>query len=264
MKNLFNDKKIISVLFSMLLLGVISCKKADDTQAPEATPTPMGAISFHIHANIDTSEVMLASSVSGMPVGDAFGRRIQLDIAQFYISGVTLKKADGTSYVVPKVYILKNIEQEDYLIGNVPAGNYTGVSFNVGIDPAANAKLPSSYTSPSVLSPQKPSMWFNSTQGFIFMNIQGLVDTTSKNNGAVDYPISYQIGGNDLLKTVNLPGKTLSVGPNGNERIHLIADFGKLLNGVNFKTQNKATPWSNSAVVTQMAANIPLMFRYEY
>jgi hypothetical protein len=264
MKNPFNNKKMISgLLLAMLCGSLFSCKKTEDAQAP-APPTPMGAISFHIHSNIDTSEVMLMSNGGGMAVKDASGRNIELDTAQFYISGITLKKADGTTLIVPKVYILKSIGLEDYMIGSVPAGNYTAVSFNVGIDPATNATLPSSYPSTSVLSPQKPSMWFSPTQGYVFMNIQGKVDTSAKNNGSVNFPISYKIGGNDLLKTINLPARTLSVVANGNERIHLIADYAKLLNGVNFKIQNNATPWSNKAVAVQMASQIPLMFKYEY
>jgi hypothetical protein len=257
-------KIMISGLLSAILTGsMVSCKKTDDAQTP-APPTPMGAISFHIHSNIDTSEVMLMPSGAGMPVKDASGRNIELDTAQFYISGITLKKADGTSLVVSKVYILKSIGKEDYMIGNVPAGNYTAVAFNVGIDAATNATLPSSYAATSVLSPQKPSMWFNSSQGYIFMNIQGRVDTSAKNDHSVNFPISYKIGGNDLLKTVNLPARTLSVAANVNERIHLIADYAKLLNGLNFKTQNNVTPGNNNALAVQMASQIPLMFKYEY
>jgi hypothetical protein len=263
---LYKQRSILIMLLTLFYSSFIACKKTENS-AQKAIPTPMGAISFHIHSNIDTSEVSLATPGvnTGKPVKDASGRNIQLDIAQFYISSVTLKKTDGTNCTVPGVYILKTIGQEDYLIGSLPAGNYTAVSFNVGIDPATNATTPSSYAASSVLSPQNPSMWFNATtQGFIFMNIQGKVDTSANNSGPINFPISYQIGGNDLLKTINLPARTLSIAANGNERIHLIVDYAKILKGINFKTQNKATPWPNNTLVAQMASNIPLMFRYEY
>jgi hypothetical protein len=254
--------KIVKIVFVLcvLLSGMISCKKNTETPAPPAPPapsTPMGAISFHIHSSVDTSEVMLSMpsmpDMGGMPVKDSSGRNIRLDIAQFYISGVTLKRADGSSFTLDKVYILKNIGQEDYLIGNVPAGNYVGVSFKVGLDAFTNATLPQSHASDSPLSAQKPSM-----------NIQGKVDTSAKNNGSINWPISYQIGSNAQLQTVNLPAKQLVVVANGNQRMHLIADYAKILKGLNFKTQNTATPWDNPAISAQIAKNIPAMFRYEY
>lgn len=164
-----------------------------------------------------------------------------------------------------RFFLLKTIAQEGYLLGNVPAGNYLSATFDVGIDAATNQTAPSAYAASSPLSSQTPSMWFGSTsQGYMFVNITGLADTSAGNNGSVNYPFSYQLGGSSMLKTVTLPDQPLTVAVETiPSYIHIIADYGKLLQGVNFKTQNNATPFVNAGVANQIANNIPTMFRYE-
>lgn len=265
MKNLKN--KIELSIKTILILSVItffSCKKKDSiTPAP---PTPMGTIAFHLHTNIDTTE-----ADSGVVVIDHIsGKKFQLNVAQFYVSGIVAYKTDGTAEPVSNTYILKNIDQEEYIIGQVPAGNYSKISFNVGVDAATNVTNPSSHA--GVLGIQNPAMWFGSTwQGYIFMNVQGYADTTATHTGNTNQPFAYQLGGNAELKTINMPAMANNlVVTAGNTaalpaEFHIICDYGILLNNVNFKTNNAiATPFnSDSILIKQISNNIPNMFRYE-
>src|SRR5579872_5697205 len=164
---------LIKLAVITCLTVFFSCKKKDTTVAPAPT-TPMGTLAFHLHTNIDTTE-----TDSGRICKDAGGRRFQLNVAQFYASGIVAIRSDGSKVPLSNVYILKTMAKEEYVIGSIPAGNYNSVSFNVGIDSAANKTAPSSHAAPSVLGAQIPNMWFGSTaQGYIFMNVQGLADTT--------------------------------------------------------------------------------------
>jgi len=143
MKN--NLKNIAIALIIMATTGsVTSCKKESATPAPTTTTAQTGVLGFHIHTMIDTAE-----ADSGLVATDLTGRRFQLDIAQFYISNVKLKKLDGTFITVDNVYLLKTMAQEEYIVGNVPAGNYKSVSFDVGLDATTNAKNPSSFAASS-------------------------------------------------------------------------------------------------------------------
>jgi hypothetical protein len=257
--------KLISKTFLvMCILSFFSCKKKD---SPVTTPpTPMGTIALHLHTNIDTTE-----ADSGVVVIDHIsGKKFQLNVAQFYVSGVVAYKTDGTAEPISGAYIFKKISQEMYVIGQVPAGNYSKISFNVGIDAATNATNPSSHI--GVLGMQNPAMWFGSTtQGYIFMNVQGYADTTTTHTGNANQPFIYQLGGNTELKTINMPSMANSVvvtAANTNAlpaEFHIICDYGILLNNVNFKTNNAiATPFnSDSTIVKQISNNIPNMFRYE-
>jgi hypothetical protein len=258
MKNQIKNITTIIIIISGMVF-ISSCKKNEPTPT---LSTPMGALYFHIHTDIDTTEVATDS------VGaDANGRRFSMHVGEFYVSGITLKKSDGTSYSLSaNDYLLKTIGTEAYYVDSVPAGNYTSVSFNVGIDAATNSKAPSSFSSSSVLSAQNPSMWFGTTtEGYIFMNVQGMADTSSTHNGAVNFPISYQIGTNALLRNVSMPYQTFTVVANQIQYVHIIADYGKMLNGIDFKAHNNVSPFnSDSLTATQIANNIPNMFRYEY
>ncbi len=249
--------KLTLLAASLCLLTLAGCRKKSQ---PADQPAPAnGTLYLHIHTHIDTTEVD-----SGMVAKDATGRRFELDLAQFYISGITLKKADGSTVSAGNVYLLKKIAQEQYLVGSVPSGNYLSVTFNVGVDAAANQTTPASHAPTDALYTQNPSMWFGSTtQGYIFMNLQGKADTSALNNGPVNAPFSYQLGTSSMLKTFTLPDKAFTVAPGQSQLVHIIADYGKLLQGVNFKTQPTATPFSNAAVAAQISNNIQFMFHYE-
>jgi hypothetical protein len=162
---------------------------------------------MHLHTDVDTTEVDTAVASK-----DHSGRKIKIKIAEFYASGIQLRKADGSFYALTGSIILKTIGNEVYFVGSAPAGNYTSVTFNVGLSPVSNQTDPSTQSSSSPLSPQNPSMWFgNTTKGYIFMNVQGKVDTSVMNTGLVNFPISYQIGTNALLKTVIMPNLAFAV-----------------------------------------------------
>ena len=263
MKNSKNKTKtLIKLTVACLLFISVSCKKKENNTATTTPTNPTGILAVHLHTNIDTTEAMVDSVCK-----DVNGRQIKLSLAQFYASGIVAHKADGSSIQMTNVYVLKTIANEQYVIGSVPAGNYNSVSFNVGIDTAANKTAPSSYAATHVLSSQTPSMWFGSTaQGYIFMNVQGYADTSAANNGALNVPFSYQLGTNVMLKTVNLPNQPFTVVANGTQYVHIICDYGVLLNGVNFKTQSMASPFGTSAeqaTAAQIANNITSMFRLD-
>jgi hypothetical protein len=250
--------KIASFILTLAVACVTlfsSCHDADNLPL-------YGTFKLHLHSNIDTNEIDLGSVYR-----DADGRQIQLNTAQFYISNIKLVKADGSLYPIDNAYVLKQVAQEQYVVGQALIGEYKAVIFDVGVGAAANHQNPSSFPSTNPLSQSGPDTWFGTTtQGYVFMNVAGKVDTSANNNGAVDFPVSYKIGSDALLKTVTLPAH-----PNGNfvmgfsqeMYIHLICDYGALLKGINFKTQASTTTTTNPDVATQVANNIPKMFTYE-
>jgi len=256
MKNNIKNTVIVTLLIAALG-SATSCKK--DSATPATTTTQTGVLGFHIHTMIDTTE-----ADSGLVATDLTGRRFQLNVAQFYISNVKLKKLDGTYITVDNVYLLKTIAQEEYIVGNVPAGNYKSVSFDVGLDATTNSKNPSSFAASSPLSAQTPNMWFGSTsQGYMFMNIEGKADTSATNNGSVNQSFTYQLGTSSMLRTVNLPDNSFTITAGQTQQVHFYADYGKLLKGINFKTQSMGMPSMDPAVAVQVADSIPIMFRYE-
>lgn len=252
---------LIIAIATLVSLSITSCSKKKTTAAT-------GTFYFHLHTNIDTNEV---DDVTAL-YPDGSGRHFGLSIAQFYVSGIVLHNVNGQTYTVPDAYILKDIDSEEYVIGTAPVGTYNSVTFNVGVDAASNATTPSSHAASTALG--NSAMWFgNTTQGYMFMKLQGFADTTVAQSGSNLVHFSYEIGSSANLKPVTMPtrgtGSYAMYAPyiltSGNASfIHIICDYGKLLSVVNFKTQDSTDTYNiNPSLAQSIANNIPNMFSYE-
>jgi hypothetical protein len=236
--------------------ALVSCHKKDN---PQGT----GTFYFHIHSNIGTNEVANSATL----YADGTGRHFSLSTAQLYISNVRLTNAGGTTVTILNAFVLTALDSEQYLIGTAPAGTYTGVKFDVGLDAATNATTPSSHPAPSPLN--NSDMWFGSTDhGYMFIKIQGTADTTPGQTGGNLVPFSYEIGSASNLRTVTMPVRTGSNAPyvltsGGTQFIHMICDYGKMLSGIDFKTQDSTDAHLNPSIATAIANNVQNAFEYE-
>lgn len=259
-------KKInyVSLLLAITIVGFVSCKKSKNEEPiPNNAPIPTGTLMFHLHTYIDNNEV---DAYNITYTTDA-GRQVSLSIAQFYISDIQLVKADGSIYNIVGKKILKVVEAETYLIGDIPVGNYKSVRFKVGLDPITNSMNPTS-TSDSILL-NKPAMWFGSTaqsDGYVFLNVQGAIDTTAEMTGT-PIPFAFKIGTNANYKQVTMSDKNFSIIKDQVEYVHLRVDYNKLFSGLQLNQNSNlsvATALANTvAPATIVSDNISAMFSYE-
>ena len=256
-----NIQLIITGFITIAIFTLNSCKKDTATTTPALAN---GTLLFHLHTDVDTAEVPDYVSINTM----TSGRKIKVTNAQLYISGIQLVKMDGSTYNVPGVIILKKQQQEVCTVGSVPSGNYQSVKFNVGLSTVVNASTPAAADS----SLNQPSMWFASTaqpSGFIFVNFQGTIDTTTAANGSLSQmqPFCYEIGNNANLKNVAMPVQNFTVSPNQVQYVHMIIDYNKLFNGIQLNINSNLimnTTTANAGTLgASIANNIPLMFHYE-
>lgn len=266
MKNIISSPAwaVVSVCFCLLLI-LGACKKS----TPSVT---MGTFWFHLHTNIDTSEVDDTTAL----YRDSLGRHFGLSLAQFYISRINVHNVNGTTYSISNAVILKNIDSEQYIVGQAPAGTYDDVSFTIGLPPSDNGLAPAAFTSNGYVP--NSTMWFgNTTDGYIYLKLQGFADTSAAQNGAGIVHFSYDIGkmfavggGDQSLVTVTMPVRSGAyqpyiLGAGSVSYIHLICDYGKLLAGVDFKTQDSTDTHADVSRATAYAviAGIPNWLRYE-
>ena len=115
-------------------------------------------------------------------------------------------------------------------------------------------------------------MWFDSSaqpQGFVFLNVQGKIDTTVLANGteAQMVQFAYRIGTAAGLKQVVMPDQNFSVFPDQIEYVHMVINYMKVFDGIDLsKASNlsvQSTTDNSGAVATQIVNNIPGMFSYE-
>lgn len=263
MKNRKNTRLLIG-----LLMGFIAFSSCNKTPVPDDKPvvTPTGTFMFHLHTYIDNSEVDLYN----ITYTTLSGRKIALSMAQLYVSDIQLVKLDGSLVDVSGKKILKIFERETDVVGQVPVGNYKSIRFKVGLDAKTNALEPTTPSDSAVLN--KPEMWFNKTaqpDGYVFMNLQGKIDTTANGTGtaAQMQPFSYKIGTNANYKQVLMGNKNFTVEDGKTIFGHIVIDYSKLFSGIdlsqkaNLSVANAAA--NNSVIATKLVNNMSTMFIYE-
>jgi hypothetical protein len=229
-----------------------------------------------MHTSIDTVQLDPGTG-AGTFLYDSLGRLESLTLAQMYVSNISLRnKSTQQWYTIPGSIILKRIQNELYPIGNVPAATYDALSFTIGVGNSLNSQLPSSFSTTTgadtVLSAtEQPVMWGSNmagmsgmASGFTFLNVQGY-DSTDH------VPFSYQLGGYGDTVVVTLPypaGFTLSANePQIVQYIHVIADYGTLLQSINLLAHPTGSFYSTQPAsvtnATNAWGNIVKMFRYE-
>jgi len=246
---------------SILCFLSFACSNKSEINSPEVS----GQLYFHFHTNIDNTEVPGLDSI----VNSSTGRKISLSFTKMYISNIKLVKLDGSLYSVSDKVLLKTFWNELYLIGNVPAGNYKSVQFTVGFDSITSAKTPIS--TDTVFN--HPEMWFWNTaqpQGYVFLNVQGEIDTTKNSNGLINQmmPFSYRIGTSVNAAFVSLPDENFTVSPNQTQYVHMIINYMKLFDGVDLSKASNLSVQSisdnSNTAAKQIAVNMSNMFSYEF
>ena len=310
--NIINFQTLV-VLTISLLATFSSCKKKDSTSSNPTPPTSYGVISFHLHTNISTNEDSLTPSGIGFPIQDSIFNtvpsakgyvNIKLDTAQLYLSNIVFHNANGTNVAVSGQYILKYIAAEGpYIVGSVPAGNYTSVSFQVGLDAMANSMPPSAamnnatqqfpgssntagisfnvfnppatFTSSAGQSGNIAPMWsgtWSAANGYDFVNVSGYADTSVQQTGQYQH-FSYQLSTSTIA--INLPAQTMANAGQTSVSVttlntlsnpaemHLVCDYGQLMKGI---TSFKPPYHTTANPITAAAIRngVANMFHYEH
>ena len=129
----------------------------------------------------------------------------------FYISDIFLVNQHGHETKILEPYFNKYMDlTEDHLdtgdkvsqlhIHNVPAGEYTGIKFNIGLSEGINSLTPASFSADDDLS--LSGEYWASWSSYIFCKIEGKGDD---NGDAIfdDPQISLHLGSDDALRTAN-------------------------------------------------------------
>lgn len=195
---------------------------------------------------------------------------MSFSLAQLYISAIQLVYIDGSTYDFADKKILKVLKEEAYIIGSAPVGNYKAVRFKVGLSSATNLLSPTTPSDSGILN--KSEMWFSSsaqTDGYVFLNLQGKIDTTSSASGTIGQmqPFEYKIGTNANYKQVVMPDQTFSIIENQAAFAHITIDYYKLFDGIKFNQASNLsvmTIANNSTTPAKtIANNIANIFIYE-
>lgn len=163
------QKYIIGLLALLLFALVIpACKDKEDD---ELTGFNDVEIEFDNRAGD-------ASLVFGTEYTNAAGEKLKFSTFNYFVSNFILVKADGSEYVVPKdsCYFLckhDDAESREVVLKNIPAGDYTGLKFMIGVDSAKSVSPITERT--GVLDPAAGAsgMYWSWNAGYIFVKVEG-------------------------------------------------------------------------------------------
>lgn len=136
---------------------------------------------------------------------NAAGFRISITRLQFYLSDFKLLKTDGSTYPINQAYYFdaKNPSFNAITLKDIPVGNYTGITFYVGLDSVLNKPL----GLPATVENNNME-WPMGNGGYHFMKMEGyFVDSNVTQQG-----YTMHLGENANLVPVSLPNKPFTIG----------------------------------------------------
>ena len=242
-------------------------------------------------------DVEAMAGTSAFQAGQPFavnGTTGQLDIAQLYLSGITLLHEDGREisiladepvtvraqdenqteiqHSVSERYVLVDADAGESLttLGEVPAGRYTGVRFLLGVDGLDNRAAMEDFPAGHPLAAQASSMHWSWNAGYVFLRLDGLLDVDG--DGAVDASTGtpgdaasgqwrLHVGGTPNAQTVTLDQDFELMGGEMQD-LHVQVDLARLVQGIDYAVPANRFCMTGGcqAIVDQAKANTQAAF----
>lgn len=203
---------------ALVLLALAACKK-DKIEPTDSTSAGTDNVLLKIeHTWQDSLEFQLNTDLVNPLTGDS----LNFSTFKYYISNIKLKKSDGTWWVQPNSYFLLDLSTgstPSVQLSGVPTGEYTDISYTLGVDSLRNV----SGAQDGALSPSLGMFWsWNS--GYIMLKAEGTSPDAGM-GGSFAFHLGGFSGANNVVTTKShtFTGNSLSVTGNGHCQIHLSA-----------------------------------------
>jgi cytochrome c peroxidase len=172
------------------------------------------------------------------------------------LSGLALQKEDGT-WLESKdwfAYVSAAAGRQTAKVSGMPAGEYKGIRFRIGVDETTNKSDPNGYAPDHALNPQVNGLHWGWQGGYIFMALEGRFLKDGKENG-----FSYHIANAPQLMTVEV-----LVAFRGGRPLTLALEFDvqRALAGIDFAKDGTSThSREGDALAAELKTNIEQAFR---
>lgn len=194
----------------------------------------------------------------------ANGREYTIDVAQYYISNLRLVDHDGGELAFDSFLVAKIGSSNGLELDGIPAGHYTTLKFDVGLDSSVNHADPNLNPAGSALALQSPSMHWGWDSGYIFVRIDGTVDTSATKDGPRDFNYNFHLGRVPNRTPISLP-IDLMIDEDSHPGININFDASKLFDNIDLGgTERGGHGISNNAdLVGRFRTNIGNAFSVE-
>lgn len=249
-------KHILKTLIALVLILNFSCKKEkpstnSNNGSSSNGGTAKGSLSLKINHLFDGSSFELNKDYR-----DDFGNLIQYTRASFYIALPQVRTTDEEVLTLDNNYFLVDQDTDMVTLINDVSKNVTvdSVSLNIGVDLTKNHEDPSLYGLDDPLAFQSPSMHWSWTNGYLFMVIEGNVDTDG--DDVTDDVFGFHIGMDSYLGLIQTPlPVNISVNTSSNSFINLDVNYDLLFKGIDLSTDNITHTMDNPTLATSFFNN---------
>lgn len=192
---------------------------------------------------------------------DYLGRKYRIELLKFYLSNMSLEKADGSRADIFDVRLVDYYSENEFDINvSIDTGAYTSLNFGLGLDSVLNASDPASFEPSHPLSIAQNTYWTWASKYKFFM-LEGRVDTLGSQSPDVIF--SYHSGFDTLYKEISIPTQDLFLTSEG-DSIQLYFDLAKAVNGdagtIDFVTQSFSHSVSDFEIVQLITENLQTAF----
>lgn len=188
-----------------LLLTAVLFTPACNHDHDDDDITGFGEVEIEFDNQAGSSALVLGNEYT-----NAAGEKLKFSTFNYYVSNFVLTKNDGSTYIVPKnecYFLIKQSDATSHTVklSNVPAGDYTGLRFTIGVDSAKSVSPASERT--GVLDPAGAASghYWAWNSGYIFMKMEGTSPAAPVDPGSGANRFEYHIGlyGGLNSKTLN-------------------------------------------------------------
>lgn len=188
---------------------------------------------------------------------------LKISSIKYIISNIVLTKEDGTTFRYPKsesYFIIDESNPESLTadLENVPAGNYTKVTFGIGVD-KAQWELGATGQGDFLAEAQAAGMMWSWSAGYKFLAFEGMFTSPTVATETSFKVHTGQTGTdyNYTEVTLDLPTKAM-VRTTITPEIHIIADVSKIIDGTNKIKLSDNNAAGNGATIMG-GADLPLI-----
>ncbi|WP_339918705.1 MbnP family protein [uncultured Flavobacterium sp.] len=260
-------KNILYKALAVLALSATLTACSND----EETISGTGMVALEFDNSFNGNDLILETQTNTTASNEV----LKITSIKYIISNIVLTKEDGTTYTYPKsesYFIVDEATAASHVIDlkNVPAANYTKVTFGVGVDKdqwSAGADGQGDF----LATAQAAGMMWSWSAGYKFVAFEGTF-TSATVTTAVPFKVHTGQTGTDYnYTTVSLDLQTKAlVRTTITPQIHIITDLSKVLNSTNVikLSDNNASGTganimggSNLPLITQ---NVSTMFSVDH
>jgi hypothetical protein len=181
------------------MLSASSCEEDPEVIEPALTDN----FSIRLAPTFDGEAVELYS-----PYINVQGHSMSFEQLRMFLSDIRLLKSDGTEQIISEIEFFDLGDGPSTRSYEVPAANYTGIRYHIGVPPALNGTTDPDFLT-SQFGPESPlniqnGMYWSWQNGFRFLIYEGRSDATPDDSGDLPSVFSIHMGKDTLYTQIDV------------------------------------------------------------